>query len=201
MYLTARPFFLLPAAWSLLVACQGTPEGEVVREVRAASDEDGPGATTCDGDRFPIRYADGRPVAATLSCCQDGNRTWHVSAEGTLGYRVYGDPCREADGVGTNCGAGSVPFTPCPFGPCGARIEWFMEASDLRVFHPSSMPAKCGWAATGITSCSTSDPEGCDWVQQGERSFPEPFDGQEPYEGVANTCPYTRCRAGGTPIP
>jgi hypothetical protein len=171
----------------LLLGCEGSgiPVDAEELAVRAP-------AGTCDGGRFPT-------INPVESCCEEVNRTWHMPGGGRLAYRVYGDPCREADGVGTQCGAGSDPFVPCVYGPCGARNVWVLHAEEIHVFRPVSNPDKCGWHAEGITSCQSFEGDECEWENQGSRSFPEPYDGQEGYEGTTPSCPYRRCLVGGIP--
>ena len=76
-----------------------------------------------------------RPAAATafptnvanpLQCCRESTTgdTWHKinggTADGHLGYRTYGNTCRNADGT-TGCGTGGAT---CTYGPCGSRNMW-----------------------------------------------------------------------------
>ena len=150
-------------------------------------------AEACDGDHFPTNLVN------PLKCCQDGNRTWHTNNGKVLVYRVYGEPCREADGVGTNCGVGTDPFVQCTYGPCGARNVWRVDAAEVHVFHPDSGRDKCGWSAIGITACTKFEGDECDWAQQGTRDFPEAWDGQDEYGGTITACPYRGCQAGGIP--
>jgi hypothetical protein len=159
----------------------------------AAFDGGRPRAGACSDDRFP------NTLPNPVQCCQDGNRTWHTTASGILVYRTYGPACREADGVGTNCGLGSDPFVPCAYGPCGTKNEWSIGAEEVWVFAPVSMPSKCGWEARGITRCTTTDADGCEWQKRGVRGFPEPYVDQPVYGGVAASCSYTHCLAGGRP--
>lgn len=150
-------------------------------------------AGMCSGDRFPTSTSN--PV----QCCQDGNRTWHTNDNRVLSYRLYGEACREADGVGTNCGVGSTPFVPCAYGPCGVRTEWAIAAEAVHIFHPTSKPAKCGWEVSKIIECRvSSDPDGCGRLGT-TRSYPEPYTDQPLYSGVAATCPFRQCLVGGTP--
>src|SRR5688572_1230407 len=97
---------------ALILVCLGctggAPLDSAELEVRSP-------ARDCDSDRFPPLSPTGSTGA--LSCCQDRNKTWHVNDPHTLVYREYGPPCREADGIGTSCGAGSSPFVPCAYGP------------------------------------------------------------------------------------
>lgn len=150
-------------------------------------------AGICSGDRFPTSTSN--PV----QCCQDGNRTWHTNDNRVLSYRLYGEACREADGVGTNCGVGSTRFVPCAYGPCGVRTEWAIAAEAVHIFHPTSKPAKCGWEVSKIIECRvSSDPDGCGRLGT-TRSYPEPYTDQLLYSGVAATCPFRQCLVGGTP--
>ena len=150
-------------------------------------------AEICSSDRFSVNSQD--PV----QCCQDGNRTWDAPDSQRLVYRVYGLPCREADGVGTNCGEGSSPFVQCTYGPCGGRVEWAIKAQSVHIFLPVSKPSKCGWEALGILDCIKSDDaDGCGKLG-GTRSYPESYTGQPLYPGVIPTCGFTKCLVGGTP--
>jgi hypothetical protein len=150
-------------------------------------------AEMCSGDRFPTNLPN--PV----QCCQDGHRTWHTNDNRVLSYRTYGEACREADGVGTNCGVGSTPFVPCAYGPCGAKTEWAIEAEDVQIFEPMSKPTKCGWEVLNIIACRvTADPDGCAKIG-GTRSYPEPYTDQTLYSRVTSTCPFRRCLVGGVP--
>jgi hypothetical protein len=144
-------------------------------------------AGECSGDRFPAR------IGSPASCCQDGHRTWHTNNNKALIHRVYGEPCREADGVGTNCG------DDCVYGPCGGRTEWAVNADEVFIFHPESLPDKCGWDIQGIGTCRVGDT--CDWFVKGTRFYPEPYSDQERYPGPTATCPYNRCLPGGIPAP
>lgn len=164
--------------------------GESPRESTQVIQSD---AGMCSGDRFPTSV--GNPA----QCCQDGNRTWHANDNRVLSYRIYGEACREADGVGTNCGVGSTPFVPCAYGPCGVRTEWAIEAEAVHVFHPTSKPAKCGWEVSKIIGCRvSSEPAGCGRLGN-TRSYPEPYTDQLLYSGVTATCSFRRCLVGGTP--
>ena len=164
--------------------------GESPQESTEVSESD---AGICSGDRFPTSTSN--PV----QCCQDGNRTWHTNDNRVLSYRLYGEACREADGVGTNCGVGSTPFVPCAYGPCGVRTEWAIAAEAVHIFHPTSKPAKCGWEVSKIIECRvSSDPDGCGRLGT-TRSYPEPYTDQLLYSGVAATCPFRQCLVGGTP--
>jgi len=151
------------------------------------------GADVCSGDRLSTSS----PTGTTHpQCCQDGQHTWLDTGTGILAHRTDGEACREADGVGTNCGVGSTPFIQCVYGPCGAKTEWRIHAAEIRIFVPESMPSKCGWEARGIVSCEADDPDGCGWQKKGIRFYPEPYNGQLLYPGVTATCPYRRCVAG-----
>lgn len=148
-------------------------------------------AEVCSPDRFPP----GTPVE---QCCQDKNRTWHTTDGGVVVFRTYGPPCREDDGVGTNCGMGSNPFKLCTYGPCGAKNEWVIEG-ESNIFHPYSKPKKCGWSVVNIYRVfPCNDPDGC-LPPSGSRQFPEPYTDQEPYGGLIGTCPFRRCLNGGIP--
>ena len=51
----------------------------------------------------------------------------------------------------------SVPADPtgtCVYGPCGARIEWSVDAEAVHIFKPTSKPGTCGWAVENVTTCS-----------------------------------------------
>ena len=154
-----------------------------------------PGPEQCSSGRFPTN------VSNPVQCCQDGNRTWHTNDGRVLAYRTYGRPCREANGVGTNCGVGSTPFVPCAFGPCGGMTVWAVLADEVRVFFPISKPKKCGWEVRNIQTCLISeDPDGCVGPPGSTRSKPEPYVDQLLYPGLISTCPFTRCLKGGTPV-
>jgi len=155
-----------------------------------------PVAEECWADRFPV--LGGIPV----QCCQDGQRTWHTNDNRVLAFRTYGSPCREADGIGVNCGVGSVPFVPCAYGPCGGRNEWAIVAEEVRIFEPVSKPNKCGWEVRDIVDVIIcTDPDGCEWQVKGFRFYPEPYADQPIYGGVTSTCPFRRCLVGGVPTP
>lgn len=163
------------------------------RSAAATQVQEAGNAESCSSDRFP-------PGSTISQCCQDGNRTWHKIG-GNLVYRTYSEPCREEDGIGTNCGVGSNPFKPCSYGPCGARNEWAITAENISVFTPLSIPNKCGWSAVNILDYLTcNDPDGCGRVG-GTRDYPESYVSQELYGGLTGTCPYTRCLVGGIPAP
>ncbi len=147
-------------------------------------------ASLCSAERFPTNQVN------SISCCQDGDRTWHTNNGTRLVFRTYdGNVCTEADGISTNCGVGTSPFVPCTYGPCGAKNEWAVDAEAVFVFMPTSKPDKCGWEARGVTGCAL----GCDWPTGAVRGHPEPFVDQVQYGGTANSCPYTRCLKGGIP--
>jgi hypothetical protein len=141
-------------------------------------------AGNCSPDRFPS--AVGNPI----SCCQEGNRTYHTNDGKTLALRVFAKPCTEADGESTNCEG-----TGCVYGPCGARIEWAVTAEAVRVFKPVSKPEKCGWDVQKVINCRV----GCDWPPGSNREYPEPFTNQVQYPGLTSTCPFTGCARGGIP--
>jgi len=156
---------------------------------------------SCDPKRFPTN----RPAAA--QCCQDGNRTWHTLKESnTMVFRVYGAPCREDDGVGTNCGVGTNPFKPCSYGACGAKNVWAIHADSVNIFHPTSNPNVCGLSISHVLDVPIcNEPGGC--MRVGSSShLPEPFSNQTVYaigtrldEVGTNTCTYTKCLRGGKP--
>jgi hypothetical protein len=152
-----------------------------------------PGAELCDGKRFPV-------ALSPAQCCQDGNRAWIKAANSNIVVlRTYGPPCREDDGVSTNCGVGSEPFKPCAYGPCSAKNEWAIRGETANIFHPTSKPKMCGWSVTNMLEFPIcNDPGGCGNLG-GTRDFPEPYTNQTVYAGVPGTCPYTKCRKGGTP--
>ncbi len=172
------------------IATFGIPALRRGAMVQGATQNNNPGnAQLCSSDRFPTGTGN------SSQCCQEGNRTWHKSSNGNLVYRTYGEPCREEDGVGVNCGEGSNKL--CAYGPCGARVEWALEAEYAYVFRPTSKPNKCGWSAVNITDYFLcKDPDGCGRIG-GTRDYPEPYTGQPLYGGVTGTCPYKRCLAGG----
>ena len=163
--------------------------GTVPQSTRAGN----PVAEACWGERFPTN------TGGPSSCCQDGNRTWHIQGGRLLAFREYGAVCREADGKGTNCGVGSNPFVPCAYGPCGAKNVWALEAKELHVFVPTSKPEKCGWEAQNITACPTREDGECRGAIGGFRGYPEPYAGQAENPGATATCTYIRCLVGGTP--
>jgi hypothetical protein len=178
------------ALCSVLVACNdtgslvGTPALSLIQDNKSV-------AMACSPELLPSNETN-------VGCCQDGNRMWATMDGHRMGYRLYdAPPCREADGLGTNCGVGSDPFKPCDYGPCGARIEWRVTAEAIHIFQPVSKPEKCGWQITNVTTCLV----GCDWPVGSNRSNPEPFAGQALYAGLTGTCPYRRCLRGGTPAP
>jgi hypothetical protein len=174
-----------------LVGCSepaGPSVEGIVRDIQAVAGD-------CDGGHFGFNQGLPNP----LSCCQDGNGSWHTNDGKMLAHRVHGDPCREADGTGTNCGLGSQPFVQCEYGPCSSRKVWVLQAASVHIFHPTSNPAKCGWDAEGIKSCQNFEGEECDWQVKGSRSFPEPFTDQAVYDGTTATCPFTQCLVGGIP--
>jgi hypothetical protein len=149
--------------------------------------------SNCSPDRFPITVPDGRP-AVPLSCCQDGNRTYHTNDGKTLAFRTFANPCTEADGVSTNCeGRG------CFYGPCGAKIVRAVTAKKVNVFKPASEPEKCGWSVHNFIDCREGDCK--DWPKRAKRSEPERFNNQEEYSGLTPGCPFTRCARGGKPLP
>ncbi len=153
-----------------------------------------PVAELCDSKRFPSTQQ------KAAQCCQDGNRTWHkLSTAETVVFRSYGAPCREEDGVGTNCGVGTNPFKPCAYGPCGAKNEWAIHGVSAHIFHPTSQSKKCGWSVQNILDFPLcTDPGGCGKLG-GTRDSPESYTTQTVYAGVTGSCPYTRCLKGGTP--
>lgn len=141
-------------------------------------------AGPCSPDGFPAGNVN------PISCCQDGNRAWHTNDGKTLVLRIYGTPCTEADGVGTNCSG-----RECTYGPCGAKVEWAVTAQEVHIFRPNSKPETCGWEANHIIACRV----GCDWPAGAVRNHPEPFVGQKEYPGVIAACPFTDCLKGGIP--
>jgi hypothetical protein len=151
-------------------------------------------AGTCSPDGFSTRTS-----PEVLMCCQDGHRTWSTRDGTSLAFRVHATACTEDDGVSTNCGIGSVPFKQCTYGPCGARIEWAVEAAEVRIFMPRSKLDKCGWEVSDIGECLTGDT--CDWYKKGVRHFPEPYSDQPLYPGVIAGCQFNRCFVGGIPSP
>jgi len=148
-------------------------------------------AGNCSGDRF--RKERGDP----LSCCQEGNRTYHIPADNRkrLIFRTYDKPCTGANGQSANCEGGESEG--CVHGPCGGKREWVVDAEELHIFKPVSQPGKCGWAVRNVIACR----EGCDWPKGSNLSDPEPFTNQTEYPGVTATCPFNRCVRGGTPTP
>jgi hypothetical protein len=158
-------------------AARNTSEHEQPNEKRNVA---GP----CSPDGFPTRT--GNPI----SCCQDGNRTWHTNDGKTLVLRIRGTPCTEADGVGTNCSG-----RECTYGPCGSRVEWAVTAKEVHIFRPNSKPETCGWEANDVIACKV----GCDWPEGAVRRHPEAFVGQKEYPGVTAACLFTDCLKGGIP--
>jgi hypothetical protein len=143
----------------------------------------------CSGDTFPSN------LPGPLSCCQDGNRTFHTtsnaSGAGTvLALRGQGTACTEADGVSTNCGVGTAG--PCFNGPCGAHIEWAVIAEEAHVFYPESKPAMCGYEVKNVIEVRS----GVDWAVGSSHAKPEAFADQQEHSGATATCPYRRCVAG-----
>ena len=121
-----------------------------------------PVAQACSPDRFPSRV--GNPI----SCCQDGNRTWHTNNGTTLSFREHAAACTVSDGVGTNCGDGSSPFVRAPMVRAGPGIEWSVTAEEVHIFKPVSKPGKCGWEVKNVLECRV----GCDWPTGACESIP-----------------------------
>jgi hypothetical protein len=157
--------------------------------------------SNCSPDRFPIKVPDDRP-AVPLSCCQDGDRTYHTNDGKRLAIRVLGTPCTEADGKGTNCeGRRDDPHT-CAYGPCGVKIELVVTGDQVFIFKPKKGPKKCGLEVREVSECSGGD---CgDWPIGKTRSIPEPYDNlkHKLYGGLQPRCPFIKgCALGGKPIP
>jgi hypothetical protein len=171
-----------------LVACND-PATEAAYSRLTQSSSPSNTALACSPDRFMGNET-------LVACCQDGLRNWATIDGHQAAYRIYDTPaCREADGVGTNCGVGSEPFKPCAIGPCGARIEWRVMGDAVHIFEPGSKPSKCGWQVAGVRQCLI----GCDWPAGATRWNPEPYTDQATYTGLVGACPYRRCLKGGTP--
>jgi hypothetical protein len=178
---------VLSAVGTILLGCSGNGGTELLDEepLDLTQPMSKQTADLCSPDRFQAQGP------SPISCCQDGNRTWHTNDGKLLGYRVFANPCTEADGESTNCsGIG------CTYGPCGARIEWAVTAAEVHIFRPVSMPQKCGWAVKDTVACR---PGTCDWPAGADRDFPEPFTDQDEYEGVTAGCPFRDCAVGGIP--
>ena len=98
--------------------------------------------------------------------------------------------------MSTNCSGAS-----CVYGPCGARIEWSVDAEAVHIFKPISNPGTCGWAVENVTTCSPpqcGDDRG--WPLGVDRHHPEPYEGQDLYdEVVLPSCRFRTCEAGGVP--
>jgi hypothetical protein len=183
----------VPALFISLVACHDSPIAADSGYARLQFDQAATEkniASQCSGETFPSN------LPSPLSCCQDGNRTFHTTPAAGVGtvlaMRGRGLACTEADGVSTNCGVGAA--SPCFHGPCGAHTEWAVTAEEVHIFHPESKPAMCGYEATNVIEVRV----GVDWAVGLSSSKPEPFAGQQEYAGVTANCPYRRC-VGGTP--
>ena len=188
---TRRGTWILAATCSLLAACQdeavvGNEAQEVTREGKS------PQANECR----PERWRTDRPDPGM--CCEDGNRTWAVFGGTRLAMRTFANPCTEADGVSTNC-AGTTGVA-CVYGPCGARIEWSVDADAAYVFKPTSKPGTCGWAVQGVRACTgTQCGDDRGWPLGVDRQHPEPYAGQELWGGLEPACEFRVCVAGGVP--
>lgn len=132
----------------------------------------------------------------------------------SIAQRVYGAACREADGVGTNCGQGSDPFQACAYGPCGAKSEWLMQTEPvalgsglcepghdcpIHIFEPDR--SRCGFQAEDIMDCISDDHPRCGDVTPPDVFwYPEPYV-DHPLSGtIVGTCPFNECKVGGTPF-
>jgi hypothetical protein len=163
-------------AAAIVIGCQSEPV-ERFGVVRSAADEEKK-PRSCDGDRFPMHVGAG----IARECCQLGDETWHISprAPGGISHRIYGLPCREADGIGTACSG-----MQCSYGPCGGFNLPLIGAAPALIFHPGSDPSVCGYQYTLPGGVVTS--------------WPEPYSGQPLYADVVASCPFTTCLVGGVP--
>ncbi len=151
-------------------------------------------AATCWGGNHPFNAGF---TPSSSQCCQEVQAgedfVWQKIGEGyganlnklaKRGIEANGNACRTSGGA-TGCGYGSVPFVPCAYGPCGARVLPIGGSTTAAtVFTPSGQPGVCGADSNGAAA-------------GGVVETPEPYTSQPLKPGVSNTCPYAACRSDG----